>query len=49
MMIPTEVGAEKGHYIVEAFSDEKRYQRYQSFCVGMKDVGVFPFATQQRQ
>jgi hypothetical protein len=48
-MIPIEVWIEKGHYIAEAFSDEKRYQRYQSFCVGLKDAGVFPFATQQRQ
>jgi hypothetical protein len=48
-MIPTEVGTEKGHYIAEAFSDEKRYQRYQFFCVDLKDAGVFPFTTQQRQ
>jgi hypothetical protein len=48
-MIPTEVGAEKGHYIAEAFSDEKRYERCQSFSVDLKDAGVFPFATQQRQ
>jgi hypothetical protein len=39
-MIPTDVETEKGHYIVEAFSDEKRYQRYQSSRIGLNDAGV---------